>query len=417
MKEQILEELDKVVKASRTLVNISDGTVIKVLDELANRIELNSQEILKENQRDLDRMDKNDPKYDRLLLSQSRLQDIANDMRNVSSLMSPLGKIIEERNCSNSLNLKKITVPIGVIGIIYEARPNVTFDIFSLCLKSGNACVLKGGSDAEYSNIYNVELIKEVLRSFSIDENIIYLAPADREAVSVILEADKFIDLIVPRGSQNLINYVRANSKVPTLETGAGICHTYFEKSGDELMCQKIIFNAKTRRPSVCNAMDTLLIDRVVKDKLPVIVKTLQDKEVIIYADSEGYEELKGYYPDTLLKEATLEDFGREFLSLQMSLKVVSDYKEAVDRINTYGSKHSEAIVTTDPEAKEYFQRNVDAACVYVNTSTAFTDGAQFGMGAELGISTQKLHARGPVGLKELTSYKWLVESDGRIRV
>ena len=402
--------------ASRILVNLDAAKINQILIDLADSLLLSADEILAENQKDLDRMNKNDPKYDRLQLTKERLDGIAADIRNVTKLDYPIGKILEERTLENGLKLSKITVPLGVIGIIYEARPNVTFDVFSLCFKSGNACVLKGGSDAESSNTKIVQLIRSVLKKHDLDENIIYLAPSDRQSVNDILTANDFIDVIIPRGSQNLINFVRENSTVPTIETGAGIVHTYFDETGDLEKGKNIIFNAKTRRPSVCNALDTLVIHQDRLSDLPELVSLIADSKVEIFADQPAFDQLNGKYDADLLHLAKEEDFGMEFLSLKMSVKTVADLNEAITHITKYSSKHSEAIISEDQKNIEYFLNNVDAACVYVNTSTAFTDGAQFGMGAEIGISTQKLHARGPMALKELCSYKWVVIGSGQVR-
>ena len=314
------------------------------------------------------------------------------------------------------MNISKITVPFGVIGIIYEARPNVTFDVFSLCLKSGNACVLKGGSDANDSNEAILKVIQEVLRKHNLDENILALLPADREATAELLHAHGLVDLIIPRGSQNLINFVRENSSIPVIETGAGICHTYFDEFGDTEKGQAIVNNAKTRRPSVCNALDCLIIHKNRLSDLPALTELLPGSNVVIYADPDAYQALQGKYPENLLEPATEESFGTEFLSYKMAVKTVENIDEALDHIAAFSSKHSEAIISENAEMLEIFRKSVDAAAVYCNVSTAFTDGAQFGLGAEIGISTQKLHARGPMALEELTSYKWIIEGSGQIR-
>ncbi|MBN2096191.1 glutamate-5-semialdehyde dehydrogenase [Candidatus Peregrinibacteria bacterium] len=412
----LTKNLKKVRTASRTLVDLSDDMIRKVLFDLADTLVAEGDSILAENQKDLDKMDENDPKYDRLKLMPERLEGIAADMRNVAKLEYPVGKVLEERTLENGLKLSKITVPLGVIGIIYEARPNVTFDVFSLCFKSGNACVLKGGSDAEFSNTKIVQLIQSVLKKHELDPNIIYLAPSDREAVKAILTAHDFIDVIIPRGSGKLIRFVRENARIPVIETGAGIVHTYFDETADLEMGKKVILNAKTRRPSVCNALDTLIIHQSRLSGLPELVAPLLEHKVELFADEKAFGQLKGNYDDSLLNQAQPEDFGKEFLSLRMSVKTVGSLDEAIEHITAYSSKHSEAILSENPDNIETFLRHVDAACVYANTSTAFTDGAQFGMGAEIGISTQKLHARGPMALKELTSYKWVVRGEGQIR-
>jgi len=416
MKETIIKQLRAVQQASREIITLTDETINRLLFALADSIPAHQEAILQANQKDIERMDPADPMVDRLLLNASRLDAIASDIRNVASLLSPLDSVLEARVLPNGLNLKKVTVPIGVIGIIYEARPNVTFDVFALCLKSGNATVLKGGSDAMYSNIAIVDLIHTVLKEHSINPDTLYLLPSEREAAAVMLNAVGFIDMIIPRGSQKLIDFVRNNAKVPVIETGAGIVHTYFDKTGDLNLGQKIIFNAKTRRPSVCNALDTLVIHKERLDDLPALVKPLQEKEVILFADEAAYLKLQGSYPGALLHRAEPEHFGTEFLSLKMSVKTVDSLEEALEHIAHYSSRHSEAIIAEDPETKEIFLKRVDAAVVYANTSTAFTDGAQFGLGAEFGISTQKLHARGPMALKELTTYKWIIEGNGQVR-
>ena len=416
MQETITEQLKAVQQASREIVTLSDSAINSLLLDLANSIPTHQELILNANRQDLDRMDQADPMYDRLLLNASRLEAIAGDIRNVATLPSPLDIVLEERTLPNALDLKKVTVPIGVIGIIYEARPNVTFDVFALCLKSGNATVLKGGSDAMYSNIAIVDLIHSVLKKHAINPDTLYLLPSEREAAAVMLNAVGFIDMIIPRGSQKLIDFVRNNAKVPVIETGAGIVHTYFDKSGNLDLGQKIVFNAKTRRPSVCNALDTLVIHQERLDDLARLVNPLAEKQVVLYADEAAYQNLKGSYPDALLNRAEPEHFGSEFLSLKMSVKTVASLEEALQHIAHFSSRHSEAIIADDPEAKELFLKRVDAAVVYANTSTAFTDGAQFGLGAEIGISTQKLHARGPMALKELTTYKWIIEGNGQTR-
>lgn len=412
----VKEQLNQVVKASRKLNLVSVDKINQVLKDVASAAIDNTPYILQENKKDLNRMDTQDPKYDRLMLTEERINGIAADIRNVASLPSPLGKLLSETTRPNGLHIQKITVPFGVIGIIYEARPNVTFDVFSLCLKSGNACVLKGGSDAHNSNTAIVKVIRDVLGQHGLDENILSLLPADREATAELLHAHGLVDLIIPRGSQSLIDFVRQNSSIPVIETGAGICHTYFDESGDTNKGKAIVNNAKTRRPSVCNALDCLIIHKNRLTDLPALTELLPQSDVIIYADQPAYKALEGKYPANLLQPANEESFGTEFLSYKMSVKTVDDFDEALDHIAKYSSKHSEAIVAENTEVQEIFKKSVDAAAVYCNVSTAFTDGAQFGLGAEIGISTQKLHARGPMALEELTSYKWIIEGDGQIR-
>ncbi|MDP2887511.1 MAG: glutamate-5-semialdehyde dehydrogenase, partial [Bacteroidota bacterium] len=399
----VKEQLTLVLKASRKLNLVLVEKINQVLSDVAEAAVANTAFILQENAKDLSRMDPADPKYDRLMLTADRIKGIAADILNVALLPSPLGRILSETDRPNGLHIKKITVPFGVIGIIYEARPNVTLDVFSLCLKSGNACVLKGGSDANDSNMAIVKVIQEVLRKHELDENILSLLPVGREATAELLHAHGLVDLIIPRGSQSLINFVRENSSIPVIETGAGICHTYFDESGDNAKGKAIVNNAKTRRPSVCNALDCLIIHESRLADLPVLTELLPQSQVVIYADEKAFQALEGIYPASLLQPANEESFGTEFLSYKMSVKTVADFDEALDHIAQYSSKHSEAIVAEDKAALEIFQKSVDAAAVYCNVSTAFTDGAQFGLGAEIGISTQKLHARGPMALKELT--------------
>lgn len=402
--------------ASRKLASLPEGKVNDILISLAYKTEKHADKIIAENQKDLNRMPESDPKYDRLKLTGQRIKDIATDLRNVSGLPSPIGITLEKRDLNSGLTLEKVTVPLGVIGIIYESRPNVTFDVFSLCLKSGNACLLKGGSDAEFSNKFIVNLIKEVLIAHGLDPQIIELLPSDRSATQELLNAVGYVDILIPRGSQNLIDYVRDNAKVPVIETGAGIVHTYFDASGDLKKGADIVFNSKTRRVSVCNALDCLIIHQSRLTDLPALTQKLSEKEVVIYADEKAFNTLKGKYPDALLHRAEEKHFGTEFLDYKMSVKTVGTIGEALDHIFHYGSKHSEAIVAEDESTINTFLKDVDAAAVYANASTAFTDGAQFGMGAEIGISTQKLHARGPMALREMTSYKWLVRGNGTIR-
>ncbi len=412
-----LQNLFKNVReASRKLNLISEEKINTILEQLAAKALEKTQSILEANQLDLARMDADDPKYDRLKLTTERINGIASDIVNVIQLPSPLGRVLSEKNLENGLNLKKVTVPLGVIGIIYESRPNVTFDVFSLCLKSGNALVLKGGSDAKDSNAVIVELIHEVLEKNGVDTNIVQLLPPDREATHALLNAVDYVDIIIPRGSQGLINYVRENAKVPVIETGAGIVHTYFDQSADLTKGTEIVVNAKTRRVSVCNALDCLVMHRSRLNDLKHMAPLLAEKGVEVYADEQAFEVLKQAYPEEKLFRATDEHFGIEFLSLKLSVKTVADMEEALDHIAKYSSRHSEAIIAEDEATVDMFLKSVDAAAVYANTSTAFTDGAQFGLGAEIGISTQKLHARGPMALEELTSYKWIIKGNGQVR-
>jgi len=405
-----------VQKASRSLNMVSENTINQVLLAVAEEAVAKTELILAENARDLSAMDRNNPMYDRLLLTKERIVGIAQDIRNVVLLPSPVGKILMETLRPNGLKITKITVPFGVVGIIYEARPNVSFDVFSLCLKSGNACVLKGGTDAYHSNLAIIVVIQTVLEKFGLDKNIVTLLPAGRESTAELLNATGYVDVIIPRGGKSLIDFVRDNSKVPVIETGAGICHTYFDEFGDVEKGANIIFNAKTRRVSVCNALDCLVIHEKQLRNLPLLCAKLAEKNVIIYADVKAYTFLNGKYPKALLEKANMESYGIEFLDYKMSIKTVESIEEAIEHISTYSSKHSECIVSENRENTAIFDTMVDAACVYTNASTSFTDGAQFGLGAEIGISTQKLHARGPMGLEELCSYKWIVKGNGQIR-
>ncbi len=407
---------ENAVKASRSLNMIDSFTVNRVLMKLADEIENRADEILEANRKDLAAMDTDNPMYDRLLLTANRIRNITSDVRNVASLSSPLDKKLEQRTLPNGMILTKRSVPFGVIGIIYEARPNVTVDVFSLCLKAGSACILKGGTDAYNSNVCIVRIIQSVLEKAGLDKNMVTLLPAGHEATTELLNAVGYVDLIIPRGGKGLINFVRENSKVPVIETGAGICHTYFDEFGDLEKGKLIVNNAKTRRVSVCNALDCLIIHEKRLSDLPALCAPLEKSGVLIYADDKSYNELSGKYPAELLQHATEESFGTEFLSYKMAVKTVSDVREAIGHITRFGSKHSECIISESSENIALFDKMVDAACVYTNVSTAFTDGAQFGMGAEIGISTQKMHARGPMALAEITTYKWFIKGNGQIR-
>jgi glutamate-5-semialdehyde dehydrogenase len=403
--------------ASRNIADISPETIVAVLNDVADTAVVQTAHLLAENQKDLDRMDPVDPKYDRLKLTEARIKDIAREIKNVAALPNPLGHVLSKKTMPNGLEISRISVPLGIVGVIYEARPNVTFDVFALCFKTGNISVLKGGSDAEYSNKAIISLIQDVLTKHHIDANITVLLPPEREATEALFNAIGYIDVLIPRGSQQLIDRVRQQSKVPVIETGAGIVHTYFDETGDLKKGADIVFNAKTRRVSVCNALDCLIIHSSRLVDLAQLAKPVAAKDVEIYADDEAYSALQGHYPAGLLHRAKPEHFGTEFLSYKMSVKTVDSFSKALDHIAKYSSKHSEAIITEDASNAAAFLNKVDAAAVYVNASTAFTDGAQFGLGAEIGISTQKLHARGPMGLQELTSYKWIVKGDGQVRI
>lgn len=402
--------------AARKLNLVDTETIDKILLAVADEAEKEVDYILQENCRDLALMPKTDPKYDRLMLSQERILGITADMRKVAGLPSPLGRILASFDRPNGMRIEKVSVPFGVIGIIYEARPNVTFDVFSLCLKSGNVCILKGGSDAQYSNNAIINIINKVLISYGIDSNTAILLPNDHSFTDKLLTAVGQVDLIIPRGSGRLINYVREHALVPVIETGAGICHTYFDSDGDLEKGRNIVFNAKTRRVSVCNALDCLIIHRERLSDLASLCKPLSEKNVLIYADPKAYGALAGKYPESLLQPATDDSFGTEFLDYKMAVKTVDSFEEALAHIARYSSKHSESIITENESHKQRFAHEVDAACVYTNVSTAFTDGGQFGFGAEIGISTQKLHARGPMALPELTTYKYIISGNGQTR-
>lgn len=408
--------LDNARVAANKLNLIDDATIARVLCAVADEADRQVDYILQANRRDLERMSESDPKYDRLMLTRERLAGITADMRRVASLPSPLGRTLASYDRPNGMHIDKVSVPFGVIGIIYEARPNVTFDVFALCMKSGNVCVLKGGSDAHDSNTALINIINRVLISHGIDSNTAVLLPNDHRYTDQLLTAVGKVDLVIPRGSSRLINYVREHALVPVIETGAGICHTYFDEAGDLEKGRRIVCNAKTRRVSVCNALDCLIVHQKRLTDLPALCAPLAEKHVIIYADPQVYEALAGRYPDELLQPATAESFGTEFLDYKMAIKTVASFDEALAHIARYSSKHSECIVTEDEEHKRRFTRQVDAACVYTNVSTAFTDGGQFGFGAEIGISTQKLHARGPMALPELTTYKYIISGNGQTR-
>lgn len=412
----ITELLAGANKASRTLLTLTDKDINSTLLDIADALLAASERILAANAQDLERMDVANPMRDRLALSQSRLEGIASDLRHVAELESPLHRTLEARTLPNGLKLEKVAVPFGVIGVIYEARPNVTVDVTGLCLKSGNAVVLKGGHDAECSNRAIVEVIHAVLSRHGIDTGAVTLLPSDRKATARLLGARGMVDLLIPRGSKSLIDYVRDNAHIPVIETGAGVCHAYFHADGDVEKGEKIVTNAKTRRVSVCNALDTLIVDRSRLGDLPALCAGVKEKDVTIYADAEAYDVLKGQYPDELLKKTDADSFGREFLDYKMSVKTVADLDEALEHIARYGSGHSDSIVTENSAAADRFLTMVDSACVYHNAPTSFTDGAQFGLGAEIGISTQKLHARGPMALRELTTYKWLIRGNAQTR-
>ena len=411
---QLKETFEKVKRASKSLALLTDERRNEILNAVADAIIINKERILKANAEDLAKMSKENPLYDRLQLTDSRLEGIASDMRNVATLPSPLGHITKQKTLPNGLRLCRTSVPFGVIGMIYEARPNVTFDVFSLCFKSGNACVLKGGKDADCSNREEVALIHEILEQYGVSKDVVALLPATHEATGEMLNAVGYVDLCIPRGGRKLIDFVRDTARIPVIETGAGVVNTYFDKDGDLEMGKAIINNAKTRRVSVCNALDCLLIHESRLQDLPALCAPMAKSSVIIYADAQAYAALDGMYP--CLEHATEDSFGTEFMDYKLSIKTVASLEEALDHIDENGSGHSEAIITQDEAAARKFQAHVDAACVYWNAPTSFTDGAQFGLGAEIGISTQKLGPRGPMALEEICTYKWLIEGEGQIR-
>ena len=415
-KDTLQQELEATRDAAPVLARRTDSDIRSLLQTLADRALEEEKEILEANARDLARMDPADPKHDRLLLNHERLQAICEDLRNVAGLPSPVGEVLEARTLDNGLQLAKVRVPVGVIAVIFESRPNVTFDVTALCLRSRNACVLKGSSDARDSNAAIVKVIHEVLAEFGLDAATVCLAPPEREWLPHILQATDIIDLAIPRGSRGLIDFVRDTARIPVIETGAGIVHTYVDASADPVKARAVITNAKSRRVSVCNALDTLVLHRALLDQLPWLLESLgAEHRAEVFADEEAHAALDGHYP-AALHHAEPEHFGQEFLSMKLSVKVVGGLEEALTHIRKHGSRHSEAIMAEDPVVIEQFLNEVDAATVYANASTAFTDGAQFGMGAEIGISTQKLHARGPMALPELTSYKWVVRGQGQVR-
>ncbi len=406
-----------VKRASKSLALLSDNQRNDLLIKVADAIDANVAQLLEANALDLAKMDPENPLYDRLQLTEARLKDISDSMRQVVRLPSPLGRTLKEKTLSNGMRLRRVSVPFGVIGVVYEARPNVTFDVFALCLKSGNASVLKCGKDAILSSEAAVNLIHKVLEQEGVDPNIVALLPATHEATAEMLQAVGYIDLCIPRGSKRLITFVRDTAKIPVIETGAGVVHCYFDEEGSTKIGKACITNAKARRPSVCNALDTLIIHRERLWALPELCKELIEKGVCFHADEESYEVLCNYVPqDKLVHAQGGDEWFTEWMSLNMGVKTVGSLDEAIDHIDTYGSGHSESIITENSESARKFQAVVDAACVYVNTPTSFTDGGQFGLGAEIGISTQKLGARGPMALEEMTTYKWLINGHGQTR-
>ena len=414
-------ELENVFRAARkalpAIATLGDSRAAEILRSVADAVDSATSDVLAANAKDLARMSPENPKFDRLKITRERLAGITADMRGVAALPSPLGKILSENVRGNGLRICKVSVPLGVVGVIYEARPNVTLDVFSLCLKSGNVCVLKGSRDAESTNATLAKIVRGELERLGVPAAACTLLPAGREAATELLNARAWVDLVIPRGSRALIDFVRENARIPVIETGAGICHCYVDTAADVAKAAAIVNNAKTRRVSVCNALDCLLVNVSRLGDLAKICAPLASSNVEIFADEAAFSALAGAYPEPLLKRASPESFGTEFLDYKMSVRTVSTLADALAHIEKFGSRHSEAIVSEDAETVEIFKKNVDAACVYANASTAFTDGAQFGLGAEIGISTQKLHARGPMGLEALTTYKYLIDGDGQIRV
>lgn len=410
------DTFQKAKEASIELALLDEQKINAVLTAVSTAILNNTGRILEANAKDLARMPKDNPMYDRLLLNEERLHGIASDMQNVASLPSPLGRTLKQSTLPNGLELTRVSVPFGVIGVVYEARPNVTFDVFALCMKAGSACVLKGGKDADDTNRTSVEIIRTTLATMGVTPDAVTLLPATHDATAELLHANGMVDLVIPRGSKRLIDYVRNEASVPVIETGAGVCHAYFDLDGDIVKGKAIVNNAKTRRVSVCNALDCLLIHRNRLDDLPSLCAPLADSNVLIYADEASLAALHGKYPESLLRPATAESYGTEFQSYTMAIRSVAEANEAISHIRHHGSGHSECIITENAATADRFLRTVDAACVYHNAPTSFTDGAQFGLGAEIGISTQKLHARGPMALEEITTYKWLIRGNGQTR-
>ncbi|HAE68318.1 MULTISPECIES: glutamate-5-semialdehyde dehydrogenase [Sphingobacterium] len=416
MSESILNQLQAAAKAKQILQQLAPDTKITILNAIAEGLIAHTTDVLKANKIDLDRMADDDPKKDRLLLNSDRLKGLADSVKQIAQLADPTDQLLLKKILPNGLEIEKITVPLGVVGVIYESRPNVTIDVAALCIQSGNVCLLRGGSDALHTNEALLKVIHAVLEQYGIATTIVQLLPVDRKHVSELLEATQFVDIIIPRGSQSLIDYVREHAKVPVIETGAGVCHTYVDRTADLDMAAKIVANAKISRPSVCNSLDTVLVDRAVAAEFLTKLKTyFEDAQVEVFADPTAYEVLQGQHFSNL-KRADEADFGREFLDLKCSIKTVTSLDEALEHIAKYSSKHSECIVSSSELHIEQFLNTVDAAAVYANASTRFTDGGEFGLGAEIGISTQKLHARGPFALEKLVTEKWIVRGNGQIR-
>ncbi|WP_448137242.1 glutamate-5-semialdehyde dehydrogenase [Sphingobacterium siyangense] len=416
MSESIVKQLQAAAKAKQILQQLAPDTKITILNAIADGLVTHTADILQANKIDLDRMSDDDPKKDRLLLNSDRLKGLADSVKQIAQLADPTDQLLLKKILPNGLEIEKITVPLGVVGVIYESRPNVTIDVAALCIQSGNVCLLRGGSDALHTNEALLKVIHNILELHGIATTIVQLLPVERKHVSELLEATEYVDIIIPRGSQSLIDYVREHAKVPVIETGAGVCHTYVDRTADLDMAAKIVANAKISRPSVCNSLDTVLVDRAIAPEFLRKLKTyFEDAQVEVFADSTAYEVLQGESFSNL-KQAEEDDFGREFLDLKCSIKTVSGLDEALEHIAKYSSKHSECIVSSSELHIEQFLNTVDAAAVYANASTRFTDGGEFGLGAEIGISTQKLHARGPFALEKLVTEKWIVRGNGQIR-
>ncbi len=416
MSESIIKQLQAAANAKNVLQKLAPETKITLLNAIADALVEQESVILQANKSDLDRMSDEDPKKDRLLLNGDRLKGLADSVKQTAQLADPTDQLLLKKQLPNGLEIEKITVPLGVVGVIYESRPNVTIDVAALCIQSGNVCLLRGGSDALHTNEVLLKVIHDILEQHGIATTIVQLLPVDRKHVSELLEATQYVDIIIPRGSQSLINFVRENAKVPVIETGAGVCHTYVDCTADLDMAARIVANAKISRPSVCNSLDTVLVDKdVVTEFLVKLAPYLEEAQVEVFADATAYQVLK-HENFSNLKRAEAADFGREFLDLKCSVKTVDGLDEALEHIGTYSSKHSECIVSSNELHIEQFLNTVDAAAVYANASTRFTDGGEFGLGAEIGISTQKLHARGPFALEKLVTEKWIVSGNGQIR-
>lgn len=414
--ETIQQQLINAKKAQASISSLSNEGKKNLINDLAVLIKAQTAQIISENLKDLEKMPDTDPKKDRLLLDEARILNLASSLNDVADLEDPANKLLSETRLENGLFIQKKTVPLGVVGVIYESRPNVTIDVASLCIRSGNACLLRGGQDAYHTNLFIVSLIQRVLIAHGLDKNVVQQLPGDRKFIIEILQAEKYIDVIIPRGSNQLIEFVRKNALVPVIETGAGVCHTYVESTANLNEAAAVVVNAKVSRPSVCNALDTVVVDQeIAKTFLNLLAPLLAKYEVEIFADDQSFPILQELnYPQ--LNQATSEDFGREFLDFKCSVKIVGNFEEALVHIADFSSKHSEAILTKDFAKAERFLNEVDAAVVYLNASTRFTDGQVFGLGAEIGISTQKLHARGPFALEKLVTEKWVVRGEGQTR-